>query len=196
MINVVYFLTILQIITSAEGTVMRTSWPGRQLSVQLMIPFTQRGDASEVEVKHRKIMAITTDSPDNSIESRKKRTGIIKIITLTYESWNFNFGNAAVIFDTAHLQSSYFHRPSIKICSVEELLKKTLRSTKDRSVRRRRRRRRGRRRRKRRRKEEEEELKLPSVCYSRSHVCWLTQSYHWTISVVAVIHSPLLLSYL
>ena len=28
-----------------------------------------------------------------------------------YEGWNFNFGNAAVTFDTAHLQSSYFHRP-------------------------------------------------------------------------------------
>ena len=25
-----------------------------------------------------------------------------------YEGWNFNFGNAAVTFDTAHLQSSYF----------------------------------------------------------------------------------------
>jgi len=30
-----------------------------------------------------------------------------------YEGWNFNFGNAAVTFDTAHLQSSYFHRPSM-----------------------------------------------------------------------------------
>ena len=29
-----------------------------------------------------------------------------------YEGWNFNFGNAAVTSDTAHLQSSYFHRPS------------------------------------------------------------------------------------
>jgi len=28
-----------------------------------------------------------------------------------YEGWNFNFGNAAVTFDTAYLQSSYFHRP-------------------------------------------------------------------------------------
>ena len=36
-----------------------------------------------------------------------------------YEGWNFNFGNAAVTFDTAHLQSSYFHRPSmysLKLC--------------------------------------------------------------------------------
>ena len=36
-----------------------------------------------------------------------------------YEGWNFNFGNAAVTFDTAHLQSSYFHRPSMyspKLC--------------------------------------------------------------------------------
>ena len=30
-----------------------------------------------------------------------------------YEGGNFNFGNAAVTFDTAHLQSSYFHRPSM-----------------------------------------------------------------------------------
>ena len=30
-----------------------------------------------------------------------------------YEGWNFNFGNAAITFDTAHLQSSYFHRPSM-----------------------------------------------------------------------------------
>ena len=30
-----------------------------------------------------------------------------------YEGWNSNFGNAAVTFDTAHLQSSYFHRPSM-----------------------------------------------------------------------------------
>ena len=36
-----------------------------------------------------------------------------------YEGWNFNFCNAAVTFDTAHLQSSYFHRPSMyspKLC--------------------------------------------------------------------------------
>ena len=36
-----------------------------------------------------------------------------------YEGWNFNFGNAAVTFDTAHLHSSYFHRPSMyspKLC--------------------------------------------------------------------------------
>ena len=36
-----------------------------------------------------------------------------------YEGWNFNFGNAAVTFDTVHLQSSYFHRPSMyspKLC--------------------------------------------------------------------------------
>ena len=36
-----------------------------------------------------------------------------------YEGWNFNFGNAALTFDTAHLQSSYFHRPSMyspKLC--------------------------------------------------------------------------------
>ena len=35
------------------------------------------------------------------------------------EGWNFNFGNAAVISDTAHVQSSYFHRPSMyssKLC--------------------------------------------------------------------------------
>ena len=38
---------------------------------------------------------------------------------VNYEGWNFNFGNAAVTFDTAHLQSSYFHRPSMyspKLC--------------------------------------------------------------------------------
>ena len=36
-----------------------------------------------------------------------------------YEGWNFNFGNTAVTFDTANLQSSYFHRPSMyspKLC--------------------------------------------------------------------------------
>ena len=38
-----------------------------------------------------------------------------------YEGWNFNFGNAAVTFDTAPLQSSYFHRPSMyspKLCRI------------------------------------------------------------------------------
>ena len=30
-----------------------------------------------------------------------------------YEGLNFNFGNAAITFDTAHLHSSYFHRPSM-----------------------------------------------------------------------------------
>ena len=30
-----------------------------------------------------------------------------------YEGWNSNFDNAAVTFDTAHLQSSYFRRPSM-----------------------------------------------------------------------------------
>ena len=41
------------------------------------------------------------------------------IISCLYEGWNFNFGHAAVPFDTAHLQSSYFHRPSMyspKLC--------------------------------------------------------------------------------
>ena len=33
--------------------------------------------------------------------------------TSWYEGCNFNFGNAAVTFDAAHLQSSYFHRPSM-----------------------------------------------------------------------------------
>ena len=39
--------------------------------------------------------------------------------THTREGWNFNFGNGAVTFDTVHLQSSYFHRPSMyspKLC--------------------------------------------------------------------------------
>ena len=39
--------------------------------------------------------------------------------THTHEGWNFNYGNAAVTFGTAHLQSSYFHRPSMyspKLC--------------------------------------------------------------------------------
>jgi hypothetical protein len=44
-----------------------------------MIPDTQSGQDAEVEIKHRSVMATTSDSPDNSIESRKKRTGI-KII--------------------------------------------------------------------------------------------------------------------
>ena len=38
---------------------------------------------------------------------------------ILYEGWNFNFGNDAVTFETAHLQSSYFHRPSMystKLC--------------------------------------------------------------------------------
>ena len=38
---------------------------------------------------------------------------LVRLILLMYEGWNFNFGNAAVTFDTAHLQSSYFHRPSM-----------------------------------------------------------------------------------
>ena len=32
---------------------------------------------------------------------------------IKYEGWNYNFSNAVVTFDTAHLQSSYFHRPSM-----------------------------------------------------------------------------------
>ena len=42
-----------------------------------------------------------------------------KWISELYEGWNFNSGNTAVTFDTAHLQSSYFHRPSMyspKLC--------------------------------------------------------------------------------
>ena len=35
------------------------------------------------------------------------------VVRELYEGWNFNFGNAGVTFDTAHLQSSYFHRPSM-----------------------------------------------------------------------------------
>ena len=45
-----------------------------------MIPFAQRGQSADVEVKRRKMMATTRDSPDNSIESRKKSTGIRKIM--------------------------------------------------------------------------------------------------------------------
>ena len=40
---------------------------------------------------------------------------------ITYEGWNFNFGNAALTFNTAHLQSSYVHRPSMyspKLCGT------------------------------------------------------------------------------
>ena len=40
-------------------------------------------------------------------------------VSSKYEGWNFNFGNAALTFDTAYLQSSYFHRPSMyspKLC--------------------------------------------------------------------------------
>ena len=37
----------------------------------------------------------------------------IYIYIYTHKDWNFNVGNAAVTFDTAHLQSSYFHRPSM-----------------------------------------------------------------------------------
>ena len=44
---------------------------------------------------------------------------LLHSIGYLYEGGNFNFGNAAVTFDTAHLQSSYFHRPSMyypKLC--------------------------------------------------------------------------------
>jgi hypothetical protein len=44
-----------------------------------MIPDNQPGEAAEEEVNHREMMPITRDSPDNTIESRKKRT-VIKII--------------------------------------------------------------------------------------------------------------------
>ena len=48
-----------------------------------------------------------------------KSVRIFELLELYYEGWNFNFGNDAVTFDTAHLQSSYFHRPSMyspKLC--------------------------------------------------------------------------------
>ena len=54
-----------------------------------------------------------TDVP----EAQRKNCNIP--VLPTYEGWNFNFGNAAVTSDTAHLQSSYFHRPSMyspKLC--------------------------------------------------------------------------------
>ena len=41
--------------------------------------------------------------------SRHEASAIISL----YEGWNFNCGNAAVTFDTAHLQCSNFHRPSM-----------------------------------------------------------------------------------
>ena len=43
----------------------------------------------------------------------KSTAGASTLFFFFYEGWNFNFGNAAVTFDTAHLQSSYFHRPSM-----------------------------------------------------------------------------------
>ena len=57
----------------------------------------------------------------------KRRNRVVKFYAVSfkimahqkYEGWNFNFGNAAVTFDTAHLQSSYFHRLSMyspKLC--------------------------------------------------------------------------------
>jgi hypothetical protein len=33
-----------------------------------------------VEIRHRSVMATTSDSPDNSVESRKKSTGIKVIV--------------------------------------------------------------------------------------------------------------------
>ena len=51
----------------------------------------------------------------NNAENNAKKHRIHKIENKhgKYEGWNFNFGNDAVTFDTAHLQSSYFHRPSM-----------------------------------------------------------------------------------
>ena len=45
----------------------------------------------------------------HKVNETNKSTTYLKI----YEGWNFNCGNAAVTFDTAHLQCSNFHRPSM-----------------------------------------------------------------------------------
>ena len=41
-------------------------------------------------------------------ESCNEKSVFCEAETIKYEGWNFNFDNAAVTFDTAHLQSSYF----------------------------------------------------------------------------------------
>ena len=49
---------------------------------------------------------------DRTLVGPRRRLEIIRGL-------EFNFGNAAVTFDTAHLHSSYFHRPSMyspKLC--------------------------------------------------------------------------------
>ena len=60
------------------------------------------------------------DDPRSDDEGEEESEGKGKLGGEYYEGRNFNFGNAAVTFDTAHLQSSYFHRPSMyspKLCT-------------------------------------------------------------------------------
>ena len=72
---------------------------------------------NNLRIPNIKIIVFTQEYFNNKLLQLMRPT--IHIYHSIYESWNFNFGNAAVTFDTAHLQSSYFHRPSMyspKLC--------------------------------------------------------------------------------
>ena len=61
---------------------------------------------SQIHIHYKMLLLLT-----GSVITHLRRT--------MYEGWNFNFGNAALTFGTAHLQSSYFHTSSMyspKLC--------------------------------------------------------------------------------
>ena len=71
-----------------------------------------------IEVKQEKVGGVCrTGTGEEKLISIY--TVLIGRVWKMYEGWNFNFGITAVTFDTAHLQISYFHRPSMyspKLC--------------------------------------------------------------------------------
>ena len=99
---------IKQEILDAVNEVVSLETPGPPQQVE-----TQESDMSDDIAKVRESERICHQ------EQALEEAETWKVLTDMYEGWNFNFVNAAVTFDTAHLQSSYFHRPSMyspKLC--------------------------------------------------------------------------------
>ena len=84
----------------------------------------QHWSCSSIPDKGKRLISLSTQPVVEWVSKKafpRDKTAMLwgRPLTCIYEGWNFNFGNAAVTFDTAHLQSSYFHSPSLyspKLC--------------------------------------------------------------------------------
>ena len=79
-----------------------------------LLTFRKAAAPPSSELSNRRTVELVSDSEDTvDCLTLKMKALLFSETSVTTKGWNFNFGNNAVTFDTAHLQSSYFHRPSM-----------------------------------------------------------------------------------